>query len=177
VERNGYHVDLGRFYVEILRDGQAAAPGEPGDIVVTAFRNAAMPLVRYRIGDVGTWAANSSPCPCGNRYPLMAQVLGRSADVVVTSAGHAINVPLLVVVFEYAQEHIAQFKVIQKARDQFDVLWVARHERASEHIPAVQRELLEKCGAGVFRLAPGGRDPSRQIRQTPHTGPPAMKAA
>ena len=149
VERNGYHVDLGRFYVEIIRDGRPAAPGEPGDIVVTAFSNAAMPLVRYRIGDIGSWSANDSPCPCGNRLPLMAEVLGRSADVVVTSTGHVINVPLLVVVFEYAQEHIEQFKVIQQGRDRFDVLWVARHDRAADEIPALQRELAAKCGGGV----------------------------
>jgi phenylacetate-CoA ligase len=147
--RNGYHIDLGRFYVEILRDERPAAPGESGDIVVTAFRNAAMPLVRYRIGDVGSWAANGSPCPCGNRFPLMAEVLGRSADIVVTATGHAINVPLLVVVFEYAQEHIEQFKVIQRGRDRFDVLWVARHERAADQIPALQRELEATCGGGV----------------------------
>ena len=149
VERSGYHVDLGRFYVEILREGRPVSPGESGDIVVTAFRNDAMPLVRYRIGDIGSWAADDSPCPCGNRFPLMAEVLGRSADVVVTATGHAINVPLLVVVFEYAQEHIEQFKVIQQGRDRFDVLWVARHERAVDHIPALQRELEAMCGGGV----------------------------
>ena len=149
VERRGYHVDLARFYVETMREGRLTMPGESGDIVVTAFRNAAMPLVRYRIGDVGLWAVNDTPCPCGNRFPLLAEVLGRTADVVVTATGHVINVPLLVVVLEYAHEHITHFKVIQKESDRFDVLWVARHDRAADHLPALQQELLTKSGGSV----------------------------
>ena len=39
-----------------------------------------------------------------------------------------INVPLLVVVFEYAQKDIEQSRVIQKAHDRFDLLWAARRE-------------------------------------------------
>lgn len=149
VQRNGYHVDLARFYVEIIRDGRPAIPGESGDIVVTAFRNAAMPLVRYRIGDVGSWAAIEAPCPCGNRFPLMAEVQGRASDVVVTPKGLVINVPLLVVVFEYAQEHISQFKVVQKAAGRFDVFWVARHDRAADRLDILQQELLAMTGGEV----------------------------
>jgi phenylacetate-CoA ligase len=164
MERNGYHVDLARFYIEILRDGRPAVPGESGDIIVTAFRNAAMPLVRYHIGDVGSWAVNDAPCPCGNRFPLMAEVLGRSADVVVTATGHVINVPLLVVVFEYAQEHIAQFKVIQKGSDSFDVLWVARHDGAADpHTCVAPAATGDVRWWSVLRLAPGCRDSAGQI--------------
>ena len=148
-ERNGYHVDLARFYIEISKDGRPTSPGEEGDLLVTAFRNVAMPLVRYQIGDIGRWALSDDPCPCGNRFPLLAEVLGRAADVVVTASGHVINVPLLAVVFEYAQEHIAQFKVIQKERDRFDVLWIARHDRAGDHLHALQRDLVTMSGGEV----------------------------
>jgi phenylacetate-CoA ligase len=148
-ERNGYHVDLARFHVEIIRDGRPALAGEPGDIVVTAFRNAAMPLVRYSIGDVGSWAVDDDPCPCGNRFPRLAEVLGRSADFLVTSQGRLINAPLLQGVFEYALEHVEQYQVVQKDGDRFDVLWVARHDRAGECIPALEQHLHALIGDGV----------------------------
>ena len=150
VARNGYHVDLARFYVEILReDGVPAEPGETGNIIVTAFRNDAMPLVRYRIGDLGSWAVDTAPCPCGNHFPRFAEVLGRSSDLVITPAGRVVNTPLLVVVFEYAQEHIVQFRVIQKSVDHFVVLWVARHDRAADHVPGLQQQLSVAFGGGV----------------------------
>jgi phenylacetate-CoA ligase len=148
-ERNGYHVDLARFHVEILRDGRLASHGESGDIVVTAFRNAAMPLVRYSIGDVGKWADDDRPCPCGNRFPRLAEVLGRSADFVIMSEGRVLNVPLLQMVFETALEHVEHYQLIQKDRDRFDVLWVARHDHASAHIPELERQLRAICGNTV----------------------------
>jgi phenylacetate-CoA ligase len=145
-EHNGYHVDLARFHVEIIRNGHPAPAGEHGDIVVTAFRNDAMPLVRYSIGDLGSWAVDDGPCPCGNRFPRIAEVLGRAADFVVTSQGHVVNVPLLQMVFEPAQEHVEQYQVQQKDRDRFDVLWVARHDRAAEHLPGLQQQLRALSG-------------------------------
>ncbi|MEM8960663.1 MAG: hypothetical protein AAGD38_04225 [Acidobacteriota bacterium] len=42
------------FLVEVIdRNGAHVAPGELGEIVVTATTNRAMPLIRYRLGDVG----------------------------------------------------------------------------------------------------------------------------
>ena len=148
-EQRGYHVDLARFFIEILRENRPARDGETGDIVVTAFRNAAMPLVRYRIGDIGRWATGDDPCLCGNRFPILAEVVGRSADEVVTTSGHVVDVHIVSVVFKYAHEHVAEYKVIQKERDRFDVLWVARHDRAVDHLPALQQELVAKAGGQV----------------------------
>ncbi|MCB9357633.1 MAG: phenylacetate--CoA ligase family protein [Calditrichaeota bacterium] len=147
--QNGYHVDLSRFYVEILRDGRPVKPGEAGEIVVTGFTNDAMPLVRYRMGDIGIWAEPRNTVPGEENTPIIASISGRSADTVFTSTGHLINVPLLVVVFEYAQEHISQFKVIQTAPDVFDVQWVARHDRAAEHVAKLNEELVEKTGGAT----------------------------
>lgn len=145
-EQDGYHVDLSRFHVEILKDGKPAGANKAGDLVITAFRNTAMPLVRYRIGDIGRWAVTGARCPCGNRFPQLAQIEGRAADIVVTPSGRVINVPLLVVVFEYAQEHIVEFKVIQKEGCHFDILWVARHNRAADYLPSLHQKLVATCG-------------------------------
>ncbi|MEO8464142.1 MAG: hypothetical protein ABI640_02285 [Gammaproteobacteria bacterium] len=148
-QHRGYHLDLARFHVELLREGRPAERGENGDIIVTAFRDPAMPLVRYRIGDVGRWPADDAPCPCGNRFPLMAEVLGRSADVAITASGLLINLNLLGGIFRYAFEDIAQYQLVQKEPDRFDVLWVPRHDRADDRIPALQRELAAMVGKTV----------------------------
>ncbi len=148
-EQNGYHLDLSRHFVELVNDGQVVGPGEAGSIVVTSFRNDAMPLVRYRIGDLGEWAKADHICPCGNRSPVLSRVAGRVADTVITSTGHLINVPLLVVVFEYAQEHISQFKVIQLEAELFEVRWIARHEQADQHIAALNKQLVKKTGGSL----------------------------
>jgi phenylacetate-CoA ligase len=149
-EQRGYHVDLARFYIEISRDGRPIGRGEAGDVIVTAFGNSAMPLVRYRIGDVARWSDDDAPCPCGNRFPLLAEVIGRAADVAVTATGHMINLNLLGGIFRYAQEHIAQYQLIQKEPDRFDVRWVPLHDRAREILPRLQQELSITFGSVAF---------------------------
>jgi phenylacetate-CoA ligase len=79
-EHRGLHVPPLTHHVEILRpDLSPCEPGETGEIVVTQLTNAVMPLIRYRIGDMGYWS--TEPCGCGRHWPLLGGVTGRSADV------------------------------------------------------------------------------------------------
>ncbi len=82
----GLHVSPLTHYVEIIReDGSPAAPGEVGEIVVTCLVNYAMPLIRYRIGDLGVWAEEE--CSCGRKWPLLKEVSGRINSIIRTKNG------------------------------------------------------------------------------------------
>jgi phenylacetate-CoA ligase len=50
-----------------------------GDFVWTGFVNYAMPLIRYRIGDRGSWGAGS--CSCGRAFPLVVPTITRESDI------------------------------------------------------------------------------------------------
>lgn len=79
------HVLTPLVHLEILRDGRPAEPGELGDVVVTSLVNRAMPLVRYRPGDRAR--LSPEPCRCGRPQPVVAEVLGRAEDLLVTADG------------------------------------------------------------------------------------------
>jgi phenylacetate-CoA ligase len=84
-ERGTYHVTSGNCYLEILDDaGDPAAPGVPGQLVLTALGRVATPFVRYACGDRGILLAD--PCPCGRTLPAL-RMLGRAADQVPGSRG------------------------------------------------------------------------------------------
>lgn len=51
------------------------APGIVGEIVGTGFINTAMPLIRYKTGDLGEYAENS--CQCGRTYTRIKKIVGR----------------------------------------------------------------------------------------------------
>lgn len=84
-----YHLRPDYGHVEILSNGAPAPPGHEGELVCTGFVNPVMPLIRYRIGDVGMWSAEE--CPCGLATPLLHRVIGREDDVIRTPDGRAIG--------------------------------------------------------------------------------------
>ena len=82
---NGLHIYEDMFVIEIVDDaGQPVPDGVSGWILVTDLMNLAMPLIRYRIGDVGF--IDSTPCQCGRTSPRLT-VQGRAHDVLVTAEG------------------------------------------------------------------------------------------
>lgn len=69
------HVNAECVRVDILRpDGSACGEGEEGRIVLTTLVNAAMPLVRYDIGDIGYIGGT---CPYGLTLPRLVLTVGR----------------------------------------------------------------------------------------------------
>ena len=61
--RAGLVVDEG-VLVELVRPGTGdpVAPGEVGEVVVTALHNALYPLIRFGTGDLSAFLAGASPC-------------------------------------------------------------------------------------------------------------------
>lgn len=81
-EHDGIHTWSDYYLVEIV-DPETGAPvpaGEEGEVVVTTLRKEGMPLVRYRTRDLSR--LYPEPCRCGSPYPRIAQLTGRTDDMV-----------------------------------------------------------------------------------------------
>jgi len=86
-----YHVNMLRIYLEIVRDdGRAAAPGECGRVLLTDLGNFAMPLIRYEVGDLASWAPGRS-CPCGTGAECLGKIEGRTSDFLCSPRGDRIH--------------------------------------------------------------------------------------
>lgn len=59
--------------------GEPVGPGERGEVVVTDVSRRAMPLIRYRTGDI-TAGLNDEPCPCGRTSPRLEGVVAHTGD-------------------------------------------------------------------------------------------------
>lgn len=77
LHNDGKHIRALDLYVEIVDPvtGAPLPPETPGEIVITTLRSEAMPLVRYRTGDVGSLLTR--PCACGSPLPRLGEILGR----------------------------------------------------------------------------------------------------
>lgn len=100
-----------------VETGETVGPGEEGEIVVTGLYNYVMPLIRYKLGDIGIMA--DYKCPCGRSWPLIKSIEGRSDDFLTLPSGSVIS-PRSINVIENIPG-IIQYRTIQEKRDSFHV--------------------------------------------------------
>ncbi|HTS98624.1 MAG TPA: phenylacetate--CoA ligase [Streptosporangiaceae bacterium] len=82
-EADGLHVNEDHFIVEAVdpRTGEPVPDGTAGELVFSTVTKEALPLLRYRTGDVA--ALRRDPCPCGRTLVRMSKVTGRRDDMLV----------------------------------------------------------------------------------------------
>src|SRR5262249_21301964 len=107
----GLHINSDGVYVEVLAGGRPAADGEPGAVVVTDLVNRAMPILRYKVGDVA--ALTKRRCECGRGLPLMERIEGRESDYVTTELGELISGISLTENFAMQVPGVAQMQIVQ----------------------------------------------------------------
>jgi phenylacetate-CoA ligase len=81
--RAGLHVCDDHFLPEIVdpATGAPLPPGQQGELVLTTLTKRAMPMIRYRTGDITT--LTTGPCACGRTSARIARLKGRSDDMLV----------------------------------------------------------------------------------------------
>jgi len=81
-EKDGLHIWHDSYLVEIIdpKTGEVLGPEERGEMVVTPLVKEAMPLLRYRTGDITMLMENG--CVCG-RMKKIARITGRSDDMLI----------------------------------------------------------------------------------------------
>lgn len=78
---NGGHVPVDLIIVELLdEDGNPVVPGQPGEVTVTTLGVEAMPLLRFRTGDI--CRMYTGPCQCGRNSARLSSVIGRRSQMV-----------------------------------------------------------------------------------------------
>lgn len=96
--RGRYHVHADYGFVELVKPDRECqlpvvlSPGQSvAEVVGTSLHNLAMPLIRYRTGDLVIVDARQARCSCGRWFPVVESIVGRSTDVVITPDRRAIT--------------------------------------------------------------------------------------
>jgi phenylacetate-CoA ligase len=78
-QHQGMHINSSHIILECLdENNQPVEPGQAGKLVITDLNNFGMPLIRYRVEDVGV--LSDRKCSCGRNTPLLERLEGRVAD-------------------------------------------------------------------------------------------------
>ncbi|MCJ7653154.1 MAG: phenylacetate--CoA ligase [Actinobacteria bacterium] len=79
----GMHISEDHFIAEVVHpaSGKRLPEGEPGELVLTTLTREAVPVIRFRTGDLTV--LDRRPCDCGRRNARMSKVLGRADDMLI----------------------------------------------------------------------------------------------
>jgi phenylacetate-CoA ligase len=81
--QNGLHIWEDRFLPEVVdpHTGEPLNEGEEGELVLTTLSKEALPVLRYRTGDLTTLYYDE--CECGRTMVRMDNVTGRTDDLII----------------------------------------------------------------------------------------------
>lgn len=140
----GYHLREGDLYFEIIdpATGKPATDGQYGEVVFTTFGRQAMPLIRYRTGDMARFSKNH--CACGTFLRTMDKVIGRITNKVVFDNSEEMHLRELdEIILKYSEvlDYTAAFS-------RTDTLEICLTLMKGELFEKLQEEIAERICAG-----------------------------
>ena len=141
---NGYHYNELDVIAEVVdpETGRVLPDGEAGELVFTSIGREAMPLVRFRSGDI----SSLSPCACGHNLQVMQHIV-RRIEGMYELGNHEYIYPALLEVAVYRVEEVVDYRA--SAKDQklyidLETVTTASHHRTEEIVKEeVKKRLLE----------------------------------
>ena len=119
--QNGMHIWEDHFYPEVVdpHTGEVLPEGEEGELVLTSLTKEALPVLRYRTGDLTT--LTTEECACGRTMVRMDGVTGRADDLIIVRGVNLYPSQIEAVVLEF--EAVAPYYRIDLDReDNLDTL-------------------------------------------------------
>lgn len=125
------------YYFEVIdTEGKPVPAGEMGELVVTDFWNYAMPLIRYRTGDMVKM--ESGPLP-ETGWRRLAHIGGRVVDLLVRPDGSRIAGQAMIMILRQSGVR-SKVQVVQNAPDHLTVKYLPEGEVADDVKSELQRK-------------------------------------
>jgi len=138
--------------------GEPVGPDKRGEVVVTDVSRRAMPLIRYRTGDI-TAGLTYEPCPCGRTSPRLQGIVDHTGDTLHIRGVHV--TPRMVEDVVRQQKSIGRYQIIAE-KEGFGERFVLRVELEwQEDRNAIAKKLKEQIRIAtrlrvVVEFAPRG---------------------
>jgi phenylacetate-CoA ligase len=118
-KRKGFHLHEDLCHVKIVNaNGEKAASGEKGEMVISNLVNQGTVLLNYRLGDIAS--ISSQECSCGRTLPLLTELEGRAEDIIALPNGEVLH-PRAVWKVLKGRDEIVQYQLIQHEPRRFEL--------------------------------------------------------
>lgn len=134
----GMHVNADALLLEI--EPAHGSPKGHGRVLVTDLYNKSMPLLRYEIGDLADWGAPGL-CACGRSLPRLANVSGRTTDLLVLPDGSMVSGPSLALLIGQTPE-VRQAQFVQNSPERVTLKVVPAPSYGPQTIASLEQRIL-----------------------------------
>ena len=146
-ETGNYHLCEDAIVAEVLRNGRTVQPGEDGEMVVTALYSYAMPIIRYRLGDLVT--KGPTPCPCGSPFSSISSIRGRILDSIVAVDGTRIHASIVDQHLRELAPWVRRYQVIQERLDYLTIRTLPFSTPVDQEVARLEKKLTAAVGHGI----------------------------
>lgn len=140
--QGGYHMPVEGMIVEI----EGTDSSGMGEVVVTNLFSRAMPIIRYRTGDMAQLSGTS--CSCGRGLPLLKKVEGRQTDFLITPDNRVIHALAVIYILRDCPE-IEKFQVVQESLRHIVASVVPRQDLTASVKAKLMSGLQKAVGPGI----------------------------
>jgi len=135
-----YHIEPQYGYFELIdkNDNVIKNIGETGEIVGTTLDNYGMPLIRFKTGDLATYAGNYCE-HCQRNVPLLKNIEGKWSGRRIFGANNAEITPTSLVLHDDLLNFIDGIQYIQKEKGKLTILIIKSKNFNDNH----EKRLLE----------------------------------
>jgi len=140
--QEGLHIWEDHFYPEIINPstGEVLDEGEEGELVLTTLSKEALPVFRYRTGDITR--LDRDTCECGRTCVRMDNVTGRADDLLIVRGVNVYPSQIEEVMLEF-EEVAPHYRLNLDRENNRDTLGIVaeRHEDFDGDVGAVEEEI------------------------------------
>ena len=146
---SGMHMWTDYIYFEIIdpKTGETVPDGEVGELVITTLRKQGAPLIRYRTHDLTR--VMPGECPCGNPFPRIDTLIGRTDDMVKVKGVNIFPSQIDELLNQFT-EASSEYQVMIDHLNGKDLLTLFVEVK-----PKADKALLEKLISDMFKLKIG----------------------
>ncbi|MBI5058229.1 phenylacetate--CoA ligase family protein [candidate division KSB1 bacterium] len=146
-QHQGLHLAVENAVVEVCDESGPVPAGTSGDVIATDLFSYAMPIIRYRVGDVASYAT-ATLCACGRGLPLIASVLGRISGFLIGAGGKQIHGEFFSHVF-WETPWVKEFQIVQDVPEEIVVNIVPVGPPPGGQLAEITRLMSDRVGPGV----------------------------
>jgi len=168
----GIHIWEDHYLVEIInpKTGAVLDDGSEGELVITTLTREALPLIRFRTGDI-TRILSRDPCGCGRTHMRVDRFKGRTDDMIIFKGLNFYPSQIETILLRQdgiAADYQITLDYDQRGNETIEIILETNAEISSEQCARIQRELYDFVGLTVDpRLVKAGelpRLPGKAVR-------------